>query len=195
MCAALFAFPGSAVAGAHRSADSLVGEQVGEAKGSRQGHQRHHVPHAGASPSLPPAPQRLVVDVETPCNLRPRQPRLLLEPLQPLREVVGDLVGHSAVVYALSRHLVGLPQGLARTLPPSVHSWSWANPLSGQDRRPRPDLPCVRPFLRFQAPRSQPLQRHAASLLGHPHLQLHGIAGRPAQAGVIQYQKVYACAR
>ena len=103
-CGPPFCVSGSAVAGARRSVDSLVGEQVGEAQGSRQGHQRHHVPHAGAGPTFPPAPHCLVVDVETADNLRPRQARLLLEPLQPLREVVGDLVGHSAVMNALSRH-------------------------------------------------------------------------------------------
>ena len=47
-CDALLAFPAPAAAGARRSADSLVCEQVGEAQGSGQGHQRHHVPHAGA---------------------------------------------------------------------------------------------------------------------------------------------------
>ena len=83
------------------------------AQRSRHGHQRHHVPHAGASPSLPPAPHRLVVDVETADDLRPRQARLLLEPLQPLREVVGDLVGHSAVVCPLSRHRAGPSAGLS----------------------------------------------------------------------------------
>ncbi len=60
---------------------------------------------------------------------------------------------------------------------------------------PRPDFPCVRPFLRFQAPRSQPVQRHTASLLDPPHLQLHGIAGRPGQAGVIPHHRVSAVAR
>ncbi len=65
----------------------------------------------GASATLPPAPQRLVMDVETTGDLRPRQARLLLESLQPLREVVGDLVGHSAVVDALSRHGIGGPSG------------------------------------------------------------------------------------
>ena len=57
-----------------------------------------------ARPAQYPAPHGVGMDAETPVQLRPRQPRLLLEPLQPLGEVVGDFVGLSGVVYALSRH-------------------------------------------------------------------------------------------
>ena len=146
---ALFAFPASAVAGARRSADSLIGEQVAQSQGSRQGHQRHHVPHAGAGSSHPPAPHRLVVDVETADDLRPRQARLLLEPLKPLREVVGDLVGHSAVVDALSRLCPVLTQD-GCNLPPTAMSGAVRNPRSGRHTEGRlRSQPIPEPFGRL----------------------------------------------
>ena len=166
MCDALLAFPAPAAAGARRSADSLVGEQVGEAQGSRQGHQRHHVPHAGASPSLPPAPQRLVVDVETPCNLRPRQPRLLLEPLQPLREVVGGL-GRSlccggCAVSALRRSF--------RWIARQVSATATSRPSGNQQSNPAccPSAPAAWPYLDRETPVATPvdLTIDISSLLG-----------------------------
>ena len=58
----------------------------------------------GTHPLLPPAPHGFGIGPEAAGDLRPRQAGLLLEPLQPLREVLRKVVGHSAVVDALSRH-------------------------------------------------------------------------------------------
>ena len=57
-----------------------------------------------------PAHDGVGMGAETPVQLRPRQARLLLEPHQPLREVCGEVIGLSGVVYALSRHRAG-PSG------------------------------------------------------------------------------------
>ena len=46
------------------------------------------VPH----PLVPPAPHSLGIGVETAVQFRPRQARLLLEPHEALREVVGEVV-------------------------------------------------------------------------------------------------------
>ena len=66
----------------------------------------HYVCHVGARPAQHPPPHRVGMGTETPGGFRPRQPRLLLEPLQPkpLTKVVGEIVGLPCVVYALSRH-------------------------------------------------------------------------------------------
>ena len=52
----------------------------------------------------PCAGHRLAIGPEAAGTLRPRQPRLLPEPLQSPRKVVGEDIDHSGVVYALSRH-------------------------------------------------------------------------------------------
>ena len=81
-----------------------VSEQVAEAQRVRHLQERRIVLRVGQHPLLPPAPLGLGMDVETAVYLRPRQVGLLLEPHQPFREVDGEAVGLSGVVYALSRH-------------------------------------------------------------------------------------------
>ena len=98
-CMRLFAFRPLAL----RAARS-VREDVAEPQAVGQVEQGHHVPRAGAGAAFPPAPHRLGMDCETAVQLRPRQARRLLEPLQALREVVGKGVGSSTVVCSLSRH-------------------------------------------------------------------------------------------
>ncbi len=90
-----------------------VGEQVGEALIISQIQKRCKVQNAGPHPLIPPAPYRVWVRSETAIYLRPRQTGLLLEPQQALREVVGEDVGSSAVVCALSRHSAGPSVGLS----------------------------------------------------------------------------------
>ena len=96
-----------------------VGEDVGETQFLGHLKQGHHVPHAGARPPLDPAPHRLRMDTETAVQLRPRQARLLLEPLEALREVVGEAVSSSLVLSALSRHRAGPSAGDSLGLPPA----------------------------------------------------------------------------
>ena len=100
----------------------------------------------GPDAVLVPPPDGLGAGAEPPGYLGPRHSRYLPAPHQALREVVGL----SAVLDALSRHLAGLPQGLARALPPSVHSWSWPNPFSGRDRRPARTSRVCGPFCVFR---------------------------------------------
>ena len=90
-----------------RPQHSLLGEQVGESQVVGQGQQRHHVPRAGTHAHLPPSPYGVGIGPEVAGDLRPRQAGLLLEPLQPLREVAGEAVGDSPVVNALSRRGAG----------------------------------------------------------------------------------------
>ena len=87
-----------------------VSEQVAEAQRVRDLQERRIVLGVGQHALLPPAPRGLGMDVETAVHLRPRQAELLLEPHQPLREVVGEDVDYSAVVGALSRHRADPPR-------------------------------------------------------------------------------------
>ena len=107
------------VSGSCGLAASVV-EQVAQAQRVRHLPQRQHVPRAGPHVLIPPAPHGFGMGSETAVNLRPRQFRLLLEPHQPLREVVEEVVGDSAVVDALSRHRAGPSRGFA--LPASTGS-------------------------------------------------------------------------
>ena len=121
--------------------------------------QGHHVTHAGARPAQDPAPHGVGMDAESTGDLRPRQPRLLLEPHEPLREVVGEAVGLSGVVYALSRHLVGLPQGTAGATRPtraqaSPFSYASARGLPGFRSARLPHL-SVHVCLLFLLPRTR----------------------------------------
>ena len=86
------------------------GQQMGESQLVGQVQQRHLVPEMGPRSALIPTPYGVGIGPETASDLRPRQPRLLLEQLQPPREVGGHDVDYSAVVYSLSRHCPVLPQ-------------------------------------------------------------------------------------
>ena len=88
-----------------------VGERVGETQGVGQIQQRHHVPRAGTQALLPPPPHGVGAGPKTARHLRPRQLRLLLVPIQTLREVVWKGVGYSAVVGSPSRHRAGSSRG------------------------------------------------------------------------------------
>ena len=81
-----------------------AGEQVAEAQVVCQVLKRLQMPIVGPHPSLPPTPYGDGVDAETTGDLHPRQAGRVLEPHQPLREVVWEGVGRSPVLCALSRH-------------------------------------------------------------------------------------------
>ena len=83
-----------------------VGKQVAEAQAVGQFHQRLPVLMVGPDPAFSPTPYGMAIGLQAAGDRRPRQARLLLEPLQPLREVVGS----SAVVCALSRHSISAPR-------------------------------------------------------------------------------------
>ena len=111
MYAAFFAFQGLRCRSHSRRTASLLGEQVAEAQRASQVQERCKVPYAGPHSLIPPAPYRVGVRSETAIQLRPRKVRLLLEPYEPLGEVVGEGVGSSAVVCTLSRHRARVPLG------------------------------------------------------------------------------------
>ena len=58
----------------------------------------------GPHPAFSPTPYGGAKGPDAAGDLRPRQARFLLEPLQPLREALGEGFGPSVVVNALSRH-------------------------------------------------------------------------------------------
>ena len=97
---------------------------MAEPQATSQLHERHHVRCAGPHLSLPPAPYRVGKSTKATGDLGPRQTRLFLEPTQPIREVVGESMNISPVVYALSRHGAALSMGLvgsrSRPIRPSV---------------------------------------------------------------------------
>ena len=111
MYAAFLRFRACGVTATHRRTASLLGEQVAEAQRASQVQERCKVPYAGPHSLIPPAPYRVGVRSETAIQLRPRKVRLLLEPYEPLGEVVGEGVGSSAVVCTLSRHGARVPLG------------------------------------------------------------------------------------
>ena len=84
-------------------------EQVAEAHAFSQLHERLLVLRVGPRLAFFPEPHRVRIGSEASGNLRPRQAGLLLEPLQPLRKVGGEVVGFSMVEYALSRDHTSLP--------------------------------------------------------------------------------------
>ena len=90
---------------------SLFGEQLAEAQAVGQLHQRLPVLIVGPDPAISPAPYGVAIGPQAAGDLRPRQARLFLEPLQPLREVLGEGVGSSVVAIALSRHRASPPSG------------------------------------------------------------------------------------
>ena len=86
------------------------GQQMGQSQLVGQVQQRHLVPEMGPRSASIPTPYGVGIGPETASDLRPRQPRLLLEQLQSLREVGRHDVDYSAVVNWLSRHCPILPQ-------------------------------------------------------------------------------------
>ena len=165
MYAALFAFQGLR---SQPLTASLLGEQVAEAQRASQVQQRYHVPRAGPHPLIPPAPYRVWVGSETAVQLRPREVRLLLEPHEPLREVVGEVVDSSAVVCTLSRHRARVPLGAQ----PATLSNASPGIVLPVGPRPRPlrfrvryaclTRPCIR-ACSFRCPECQPLVTAPAS--------------------------------
>ena len=89
-----------------------VPEQVSQAQGFGQRFQGQQVRCVGPRQPLFPAPHGLDVGAHPPGDLRPGQIRLLLEPLQPLREVGGENAGDSAVGYAASSALLASSTGI-----------------------------------------------------------------------------------
>ena len=65
----------------------------------------------GRAPAFLPTPYGVAVGTDASGNLRPGQAGLLLEPLEALREVVGELVSLSVLLDALSRHRAGPSRG------------------------------------------------------------------------------------
>ena len=133
------------------------GQQMGEPQLVGQVQQRHLVPEMGPRLALIPTPYGVGIGPETASDLRPRQTRLLLEQLQPPREVGGHDVDYSAVVNSLSRHSPVLPQNgnprrdgvpTASSLPQSVQPGALGRPRLhfAAGRRPPPLHPCVRAF-------------------------------------------------
>ena len=82
----------------------LASEQVGETHALSQLQQRPTVLVTGPRPAFGPSPYRVSIGPEATGYVRPGQARLLLEPLETVREVHWDFVGLSAVTDALSRH-------------------------------------------------------------------------------------------
>lgn len=80
---------------------------MAEPQATSQLHEGHHVLHVGPHPALPPAPYGVREGAEAAGDLRPRQSRRLMKPLQALREVVEGVVGDSSVMDPLSRQRVG----------------------------------------------------------------------------------------
>ena len=133
------------------------GQQVGESQFVGQVQQRHLVPEMGPRSASIPTPYGVGIGPETASDLRPRQPRLLLEQLQSLREVGRHDVDYSAVVNWLSRHCPILRAGrkpqagrrAERKRPQPARpgalgeTTAW---LAQGLRRPPPLCPCVRPF-------------------------------------------------
>ena len=90
----------------------------------------HLMPQNGPHPVLP-ASQVEDRRSQVAGQLSPRQPGLLLEPHQPLREVVGEDVGPSAVVSALSWHGAGAGSAQPELL--SIGSVRAVRPSGGAD--------------------------------------------------------------
>ena len=92
-----------------------IGEDVGEAQPFGQIEQGHHVLRVGTAPALLPAPYGVAVCANASGDLRLGQAGLPLEPLEALREAVGEVIGLHVVVNPLSRHGAALPKNSAAT--------------------------------------------------------------------------------
>ena len=79
-------------------------QQVSEAQVVGHVQQGHPVPVVGPHSTFIPAPDGVGIGPDAPGDLRPRQARFSLKPLQPLREVGRQDVDCSAVVNPMSRH-------------------------------------------------------------------------------------------
>ena len=82
---------------------------MAEAQAVGQLQQGFPVLMVGPDPAISPTPYGVAIGLQAAGDLRPRQARLLLEPLEPLREVVGEDLGSSPVMCALSRHGASAP--------------------------------------------------------------------------------------
>ncbi len=112
--------PDPACRGGPRCAPGFpVHEDVTQVQRVRQLKHCRQMPLVGPDALAPPPPYRQGVGLDAASDLRPRQPRLLPEPLQSPRKVVGEDVDPSAVVCALSRHRAG---------PSRIGDPSWRNP-------------------------------------------------------------------
>ena len=87
-----------------------VGEDVGEAQPFGQIEQGHHVLRVGAAQALLPTPYGVAVRADAPGGLRPLRAGLPPEPLQALREVVGEAIG----LYVCSQFAVSAWGGPSR---------------------------------------------------------------------------------
>ena len=104
---------------------SLLGEYRAEAKTVRQGQKRFRVMLVGPHPGLPSTPYGVAVGPQAAGNLRPRQARLLLEPL---REVVEEDAQVILLWWACCR-------GMAQNLP--AHNGRHSPQASGRGSIPR----------------------------------------------------------
>ena len=121
--------------------DAPVGEDMAQAQVVGQIKQRRLMSQAGPRALVPPTSYGEGVGSETAGDLRPRQAGLHLEPVQALWEVVGENVGPSAVVCALSRHGLRLPGGTTGC----PLRWCMATPQGSVPRRHLSGLPTVPP--------------------------------------------------
>ena len=87
-----------------------VGEQVAEVQAVGQLQHRPPVPIVGPDRAFSTTPHGVTIGPDESGDLRPRQPRLPLGPFQPLREILGEDLGSSTVVCALSRHGTNAPR-------------------------------------------------------------------------------------
>ena len=83
-----------------------VGEQVAEVQAVGQLQHRPPVPIVGPDRAFSTTPHGVTIGPDESGDLRPRQPRLPLEPFQPLREILGEDLGSSTVVCASSARAV-----------------------------------------------------------------------------------------
>ena len=149
----------------HRCAHSLVGKQMAQIQRVGQVQQRHHVFCVRARPTYGPTPYGVGICPESAGDLRPRQARLFLEPLQPQGEIVGEVVGDSLVVIALSRHGAHDPPG--------------AQPATLSNTSAGIALPV--------GPRPRPLRFRVRLRLPHPSMHpclLFSLPGMPASRAV-----------
>ena len=123
---------------------------MAEAQAVGQLQQGFPVLMVGPDPAISPTPYGVAIGLQAAGDLRPRQARLLLEPLEPLREVVGEDLGSSPVMCGCRGMAQALPEHSRR--PPTMRTQGIPFPYrsyrgrSGSKRLPRPFmLPCYWP--------------------------------------------------
>ena len=126
-------------------------QEVTEAHTVRQFQQRPPVLVVGPRSAISPSPYGVAIGLQATGDLRPRQARLLLEPPQTLREVVGDGMGSSVVANALSRHRAYPPRCTADDSVPCERKRSYPAELNRGRRGPgwcacSPVHPCMPAF-------------------------------------------------